>query len=233
MTAAEENQWIEMRKEMVETQLRSRGIRDVRVLGAMRAIPRHLFVPESLQSRAYEDGPEPIGYGQTISQPYIVAYMTERLQIKAQDRVLEIGTGSGYQTAVLAELAKEVYTIEIVEGLYEQARRRLLALGYDQVHFKRGNGRDGWPEEAPFDKIMVTAAASEIPGIVETQLKEGGRAVIPVGETPEIQRLVLGVKEQGRLRPFETLSVRFVPLIHQQELKGKEKGDANEKKQKD
>ena len=202
-----------LRDEMVQRQLTDRGIRDERVLKAMKKVPRHVFVPESLQGQAYEDGPLPIGHRQTISQPYIVAFMTEALQVEPADRVLEIGTGSGYQAAVLAELAREVYSVEILEPLYESAKKRLQALGYRHIYLKLGDGWAGWPENAPFDKIIVTAAADKIPEGLVDQLREGGRMIIPVGPHAENQELVVGVKEKGTFRSSETLPVRFVPLI--------------------
>ena len=212
---------------MVEKQLRSRGIRDERVLQAMQKVPRHLFVPKSFRSEAYADGPLPIGYDQTISQPYIVAYMTEALQVEPGDRVLEIGTGSGYQTAVLAELAREVSTVEILEPLQKEAKDRLRELGYQNIFFEWGDGRLGWPEKSPFDKIMVTAAASVVPDTLAAQLKEGGRMVLPLGE--ENQQLVLGFKKGGRLQTTPLLPVRFVPLIHgAKKMGGKERDNEKE-----
>ena len=169
------------RKRLVDG-IRLRGIRDERVLSALLKVPRHLFVPEELRDRAYVDAPLPIGEGQTISQPYIVALMTEALELDEDSRVLEIGTGSGYQAAILAEIAKEVYTVERIPALLERARRILEALGYDNIYFKLGDGTLGWEEHAPYDAIIVTAGAPEVPEPLVEQLKVGGRMVIPVGD---------------------------------------------------
>jgi protein-L-isoaspartate(D-aspartate) O-methyltransferase len=177
----------------------------------MSKIPRHRFVPEHLRKRAYDDEPLPIGHAQTISQPYIVAYMTEALALTGTERVLEVGTGSGYQTAVLAEVAKEVLTVEIVAPLSQGAEEVLGELGYANIRFRTGDGADGWPEEAPFDAIMVTAAPAVVPRALTDQLGEGGRMVIPVGEYS--QELVLVRREGGRLSESRLLGVRFVPLI--------------------
>lgn len=215
--------------EMVETQLRKRGIRDQRVLDAISRVPRHLFVPEEQQGEAYEDRPLPIGQNQTISQPYIVAFMTEKLDIRPTDRVLEIGTGSGYQTAILAELAEKVYTVEIVTPLYKDAKERMRQLGYSSIDFKIGDGRHGWPEHAPYDKIIVTAAAEKIPETLVEQLKEGGKFIVPVGEIREVQELLVGIKVNGDFRVLETMPVRFVPLIHETEAKSKEQGHGRKK----
>ena len=200
-----------MRREMVERQIRARGIRNEAVLHALTKVPRHKFVPPSEKLFAYTDGPLPIGYGQTISQPYIVALMTEMLHPESVDKVFEVGTGSGYQAAVLAEIVKEVYTIEIVEPLYELAKAHLEGLGYRNVFVRLGDGTKGWPEAAPFDKMIVTAAGLKIPDALVDQLKEGGRIVMPVGE--EEQVLVVGVKQGGRLKTQESIPVRFVPLV--------------------
>ena len=169
------------RKRLVDG-IRLRGIRDERVLSALLKVPRHLFVPEELRDRAYVDAPLPIGEGQTISQPYIVALMTEALELDEDSRVLEIGTGSGYQAAILAEIAKEVYTVERIPALLERAKRILEALGYDNIYFKLGDGTLGWEEHAPYDAIIVTAGAPEVPEPLVEQLKVGGRMVIPVGD---------------------------------------------------
>lgn len=199
------------REKMVREQIGRRGISDFRVLGAMRKVPRHLFVAEEFRSEAYEDGPLSIGQGQTISQPYIVAYMTECLKVAPTDRVLEIGTGCGYQTAVLAELAKEVFTVEILEPLAKLAEVRLQSLNYRNIRFRIANGRRGWPEEAPFEKIIVTAVALEIPEALTQQLQENSRIIIPVGY--ENQELIEGEKSHGILKKTRKIPVRFVPLI--------------------
>jgi len=196
---------------MVETQIRARGVRDPRVLRAMGSVPRHLFVPEGLRGRAYADEPLPIGEGQTISQPYIVAYMTEALELGGGEKVLEVGTGSGYQTAVLAGLAGEVYTVELVESLSARARETMEGLGYGNVHFRTGDGSLGWPEAAPFGAIMVTAAAAEIPAALEDQLGTGGTMIVPVGT--DLQELMLVRREKKGLRRERLLPVRFVPLV--------------------
>lgn len=208
------------RAAMVEKQIARGGglfgrtaVRDAAVLDAMRRVPRHRFVSERQAAAAYDDRPLPIGYGQTISQPYIVAIMTGLLQAGPEDRALEIGTGSGYQAAVLAEIVDKVYTIEIVPELAEQARRRLAALGYDNVVVKEGDGYYGWKEHGPFDAIIVTAAASHIPPPLLEQLKPGGRMVIPVGAPFQVQRLMLVEKdEQGKVTQRSVMSVRFVPF---------------------
>ena len=190
-----------------------KAVRDKKVLDAMREVPRREFVPKSLRHRAYADGPLPIGHGQTISQPYIVAYMTEMLKLDADDVVLEVGTGSGYQAAVLAEVAKEVYTIEIVEPLGTQAAARFKQLGYKKVHVRVGDGYFGWKEHAPFDAIIVTAAASHIPPPLVKQLKPGGRMAIPVGPPMHVQQLMLVEKrEDGSVVQRSEMPVRFVPL---------------------
>ena len=196
---------------MVQQQLITRGINDGRVLAAMSKVPREEFVPAESRTASYEDGPLPIGGGQTISQPYIVAFMTEQLRPKPGDRVLEIGTGSGYQAAILAELVKEVYSVEIVEPLARNAEATLARLGYKNVHLKVGDGYKGWPEEAPFDAIIVTCAPDKVPQPLTDQLKDGGRMVIPVGER-FAQELYLLEKKNGQLKESVTLPVRFVPM---------------------
>jgi protein-L-isoaspartate(D-aspartate) O-methyltransferase len=204
------------RHAMVEEQIAARGVTDERVLSAMRTVPRHRFVPGEFASRAYEDRPLPIGHDQTISQPYIVAYMTEALGVQRHHKVLEIGTGSGYQAAVLGELAARVYTIEIVPELARQATATLKSLGYTHVHVRDGDGYAGWPEEAPFDRIMVTAAPADIPKPLIDQLAVNGRLVIPVGEQGRAQWLtVLDKTPQGVIQR-RTLSVSFVPFRRSQ-----------------
>ena len=204
------------RQRMVEQQLKPRGIRDERVLAAMAKVPREEFIPADVRAEAYEDGPLPIGYDQTISQPYIVAFMTEQLGPKAIDRVLEIGSGSGYQAAILAEIVSDVYTIEIVEPLAKSAEATLQRLGYNNVHIKAGDGYNGWPEEAPFEAIIVTSAPEKVPQPLVAQLKDGGRMVIPVGER-FAQQLYLLEKKNGQLKESATLPVRFVPMLREKE----------------
>jgi len=207
----------EERYEMVRKQIAARRsappIKDKRVLAAMRHVPRHMFVPPALQSAAYADRPLPIGLGQTISQPYIVALMTEMLELKKGERVLEIGTGSGYQAAVLSEITPHVYTIEILRQLAVEAAERLEKLGYLPVKAKHGDGYYGWEEHAPFDGIIVTCAAGHIPPPLIEQLKPGGRMVIPVGGPYAVQRLMVVTKdEQGEVRTHDAIPVRFVPM---------------------
>jgi protein-L-isoaspartate(D-aspartate) O-methyltransferase len=199
------------RLRMVDDQIRRRGVKDPRVLRAMEEVPRHLFVRPEDEVVAHADSPLPIGYGQTISQPYIVALMTEILELEPDHRVLEIGTGSGYQAAVLSLLAKDVYTIEYLESLGVAARKRFETLGYKNVHVRVGDGYAGWPEEAPFDAVIVTAAPEEIPETLTAQLKDGGRMAIPVGTY--FQELVLVRKTGGRIRQEKIADVRFVPMV--------------------
>ncbi len=200
------------REKMVETQIKARGVKDTRVLEAMLKVPRHLFVEEALRDQAYGDFPLPIGEGQTISQPYIVAIMTEALKLKGNERVLEVGTGSGYQTAILAELALWVYTIEKYSSLLKRAKNILIKLGYKNISFKLGDGSLGWKEVAPFDAIIVTAAAPKIPQPLIDQLLEDGRIVIPVGDEYS-QVLVKGIKKDGKLHTQTLEAVRFVKLV--------------------
>lgn len=206
-----EEAYAAQRENMVARQIEDRGISDSGVLGAMRVVKRHEFVPESLRGSAYADHPLPIGEGQTISQPYIVALMTEGIRPKPHMKVLEIGTGSGYQAAILAELCKSVYTIEIVEVLGKRAGKLLAGL-YKNVHVRIGDGYQGWPEEAPFDAILVTCAPTQVPRPLADQLKEGGRMVIPVGES-WVQELVVLTKRKGRLDQHAIIPVRFVPMV--------------------
>ena len=199
------------RQRMVQEQLMLRGVHDERVLAAMAKVPREEFVPDNLRDKSYWDNALPIGHDQTISQPFIVAFMTEQLRPQPTDRVLEIGTGSGYQAAVLAELVKEVYTIEIIEPLAKDASARLARLDYNNAHVKVGDGYQGWPEVAPFDAIIVTCAPDKVPQPLTQQLKEGGRMIIPVGNGLD-QQLFLLEKKDGQMAERAILLVRFVPM---------------------
>jgi protein-L-isoaspartate(D-aspartate) O-methyltransferase len=210
--AAADDHYALKRQQMVERDIRDRGLKDPVVLKVMGKVPRHLFVDESLRSRAYGDHPLPIGEGQTISQPYVVALMTEALRLRREDRVLEIGTGSGYQAAVLAEIVKEVYTIEIRKSLADKAAERLAGLGYRNVKVKYGDGYFGWEEQAPFDAIIITAAANHIPPPLIKQLKEGGRLIVPLGSTVYFQTLTLATKRKGELDVEQMSPVAFVPM---------------------
>jgi protein-L-isoaspartate(D-aspartate) O-methyltransferase len=196
---------------MVEEQIAARGIDDPRVLAAMRTVPRHLFVPPESQHEAYEDHPIPIGYGQTISQPYIVAFMTDALRLEPGSVVLEIGVGCGYQTAVLAQIAREVYGVEIIEPLAERASETLASLGYTNVHVRVGDGHEGWREHAPYDRVLVAAAAGAVPQPLVDQLRDGGIIAIPVGEWN--QDLQVMRKRGSELETISTIGVRFVPLV--------------------
>ena len=203
-----------LRKVMIKNQLQSRGIRDDAVLDVMRSVERHNFVPENYRNRAYSDGPLPIGHGQTISQPYIVAFMTEQLQVSSQHKILEIGTGSGYQAAILGELAKHVFTIEIIPELAEGAKNILNHLSYKNITVRAGDGYKGWPEEAPFERIMVTAAPTEVPQELIDQLAPGGRMILPVGAQFLVQYLwVIEKDDQGTVTKEKILPVRFVPMV--------------------
>ena len=206
------------RQQMVQRQLVTRGIKDQRVLAAMAKVPREEFVTTESRAASYEDGPLPIGYAQTISQPYMVAFMTEQLRLKPSDRVLEVGTGSGYQAAILADLVSEVYSIEIIEPLAKNAETTLQRLGYKNVHLKIGDGYKGWPEMAPFDAIIVTCAPDKLPQPLVDQLKDDGRMVIPVGDR-FAQQLYLLEKKNGQLKQSATLPVRFVPMASEGEKK--------------
>lgn len=205
-----------LRQAMIENQIIDRGVSDERVIKAMNDVPRHLFVKESLRDLAYADGPLPIGYNQTISQPYIVAYMTEILQPDTHHIVLEVGTGSGYQAAILSKLVNHVYSIEIIPELGKEAANRLDKLGYDNVTVKIGDGYNGWEEHSPFDRIIVTAAPEQIPKKLVDQLKSGGLMVLPVGKTSFGQDMRVVKKDRtGQVTTQETIPVRFVPMIHE------------------
>lgn len=201
----------EERKNMVELQIKRRGIKDKKVLDAMLTVPRHLFVPEQMKELAYGDEPLPIGEGQTISQPYIVAYMTEVLKLNGGEKVLEIGTGSGYQSAVLAEIAKEVYSVELIPELSRRAQKILTELGYKNIKFLVGDGTRGWPEFSPYDAILVSAAPAAVPITLVGQLKFRGRMIIPVGT--DFQELVLVTRKKEGWDEKRLLGVRFVPLV--------------------
>lgn len=215
--AKEDEQFSNARKIMVFTQIKLRGIKDSNVLAAMQKVERHLFVPQSLQKSSYNDSPLSIEFGQTISQPFIVAYMTQELRLTPHDKVLEIGTGSGYQAAILAEIVDEVYTIEIVKELADRSSLQLKKMGYTNITVKHGDGYQGWPEHAPFDAIIVTAAPKKIPAKLIEQLKVGGRMIIPVGGF--LQELYLITKNSEGVVKQELISVRFVPMVHSEKNK--------------
>lgn len=208
----EPDEYIQARKDMVENQLKNRDITDEKVLEVMNKVQRHKFVPQGLIGQAYSDNPLPIGHKQTISQPYIVALMTQSLEVDKNDKILEIGTGSGYQAAVLAELVKEVYTIEIIESLATSAENRLNNLGYENVKVKNADGYFGWSEQAPFDAIIVTAAANHIPPPLLQQLKDNGKLIIPLGSTLRFQTLTIVTKKGDETETEFITGVRFVPL---------------------
>lgn len=212
MVFQEKTNYKAAREKMVTSQIKARGIQDHFTLAAMRSVPRHKFVPEDLMDRAYNDSPLPIGYGQTISQPYIVAFMTEILEPKKDFKVLEIGTGSGYQAAVLAHIVDSVYTIEIVEALFIQSKMRLDDLNYDNILVKYADGYHGWEEKGPFDAIVVTAAAEFVPPPLIEQLKDGGKMIIPVGTPFTTQQLLLVEKKGGKIKTKNLMFVRFVPF---------------------
>ena len=216
LAGTETDRYAEARRRMLERDLKDRDITDARVLAAMAAVPRHRFVPKELESQAYDDNPLPIGHGATISQPYIVALMTQAALIRPGQRVLEVGTGSGYQAAVLAQLTDQVYTIELVPELAQVAADRLARLGYSQVAVKTGDGYLGWPEHAPFDAILVTAAAPEVPAALKEQLKDGGRLVIPVGPIFGPQYLLRLTKQGTTFKEEVITPVAFVPLVKPQ-----------------
>lgn len=215
--APQQDVFLGLRRRMVEDQIQQRGVTQPAVLAAMMQVPRHLFVPEAYRDQAYADSPLPIGEGQTISQPYIVALMTSLVEVDRRDKVLEIGTGSGYQAAVLSCLAGEVYTIEILPGLGEQARRRLAQLGYRNVSVRIGDGYKGWPEKAPFDAIVVTAAPERVPAPLIAQLKAGGKLVIPVGSG--VQDLQVITKTAQGTQKKSIIPVRFVPMTGEAQKK--------------
>lgn len=212
LPAQEQDSYKQKREEMVRESIEGRGVKDKAVLKAMRTVKRHLFVPPDQAAYAYEDHPLPIGSGQTISQPYMVAYMTEVIKPTPQMKVLEVGTGNGYQAAVLAEIVKQVYTIEIIPELGQSAATRLKKLGYDNVQVKVGNGYHGWEEHAPYDAIVVTAAAEKVPPPLVEQLKDGGRMVIPIGPQFRTQSLLLIEKKNGKISTKKLMPVVFVPF---------------------
>lgn len=209
---ASQNEYREARENMIANDIKSRGVKDKATLEAMLAVPRHLFVPEELRSQAYRDGPLPIGYGQTISQPYIVAFMTEVIRPEANYKVLEIGTGSGYQAAVLSRIIDTVYTVEIIDELHIKATKLLKDLNYSNVRTKSDDGYFGWEAKGPFDAIVVTAAAEFVPPPLIAQLKEGGRMIIPVGTPFATQQLLLVTKKDGKTKTSNLMFVRFVPF---------------------
>ncbi|QPM69165.1 protein-L-isoaspartate(D-aspartate) O-methyltransferase [Atribacter laminatus] len=215
ISSAYAEQYDQERQLMVEKQIKQRGVVDPQLLDAMLKVPRHLFVPENLTSSAYSDTPLPIGYGQTISQPYIVALMTESLQAKKGFKVLEVGTGSGYQAAVLAQIGCQVFSVEVIKILAETAQERLNRLGYPEISVRWGDGYFGWEEEAPFDSIIVTCAIDHLPPPLIEQLKEGGKMVIPVGPPYSLQTLWLFTKENGQLTSENLGGVIFVPLLRE------------------
>jgi protein-L-isoaspartate(D-aspartate) O-methyltransferase len=212
--SADANSFASLRDEMVEQDIAARGVRDELVLDAMRKVPRELFVPENLREFAYEDSPLPIGAGQTISQPYIIAFMAEALMLQGGEKILEIGAGSGYAAAVLSEIAADVYTVERLDQLAESAAARLQELGYRNVHVLHGDGTRGWPEHAPYDAIVVAAGGPQVPDSLKEQLKIGGRLVIPVGADRRAQELVRVIRlSDNEYRSEHIADVRFVPLI--------------------
>jgi protein-L-isoaspartate(D-aspartate) O-methyltransferase len=212
LSAAQEDLYAAARTSMVDRQIESRGVEDPATLRALRTVERHRFVPQESRHLAYDDRPLPIGYGQTISQPYIVAYMTEIIQPAREQHVLEIGTGSGYQAAVLAEIVDSVYTVEIVPELHAAAEKRLADLGYHNVEAIHADGYFGWEAHAPFDAIVVTAAAEFIPKPLTDQLRDGGRMIIPVGSPFMVQELILVTKSGGKVKTKKLMPVRFVPF---------------------
>jgi protein-L-isoaspartate(D-aspartate) O-methyltransferase len=212
ITLFQSDSYLDAREKMVKEQIIARGITNPSIIEAFEKVPRHLFVPGDLEKFAYDDRPLSIGFGQTISQPYVVAFMTNILVLKPSEKVLEIGTGSGYQAAILAQLVKQVFTVEIVEPLGTDAQIRLQHLGYKNIEVKIGDGYNGWPDHAPFDAIIVTAAAETIPPPLINQLAEGGRMIIPVGSQHASQELVMVEKKEGKIKKRDVLPVRFVPF---------------------
>lgn len=216
-SCAQERSFEMERQNMVSSQIKARGIKHKATLEAMEVVPRHLFIPEYLWGQAYRDGPLPIGQGQTISQPYIVAYMTALIEPEKGERVLEIGTGSGYQAAVLSQIVDSVFTIEIVEELANSAQETFRKLGYENIWVRYGDGYYGWPEHAPFDKIIVTAAAEKVPPLLVEQLAEGGKMIIPIGPVFSVQYLILVEKKNGKVKKTNMLPVRFVPFTREED----------------
>ena len=214
---AGQDDYMQARKKMVSQDIMTRGVKDKATLDAMEQVPRHLFVPKELETRAYQDNPLPIGYGQTISQPYIVAFMTEAIMPKSHYKVLEVGTGSGYQAAVLSGIVDSVFTVEIVSQLYLQAKQRLERLTYNNVVVKKADGYFGWESKGPFDAIIVTAAAEFVPPPLIAQLKEGGRMIIPVGTPFATQQLLMVTKKDGKVKTRNLMFVRFVPFTRASE----------------
>lgn len=212
----QEEWWKDKAADMVREQIHNRGVQDDKVLEAMRSTPRHRFVPGKYRDAAYSDSPLPIGKGQTISQPYIVALMTSLLDLEGEEKVLEIGTGSGYQAAILAQLTDQVYTIEVIEELAKTAREKLKKMNYSNVHVKWGDGYQGWPEHALFDRIIVTAAPDKIPTDLVKQLKPGGKMVLPVGRNYQVLKVVRKTAD-GRIKKEAVTGVRFVPMVHPDE----------------
>ncbi|MCX7987664.1 MAG: protein-L-isoaspartate(D-aspartate) O-methyltransferase [Bacteroidales bacterium] len=211
---SQDKEYLRQREQMVAEQIIERGIKDKNVISAMLKVERHKFVPDEYKHAAYGDHPLPIGYEQTISQPYVVAFMTEALQLKPTDKVLEIGTGSGYQAAILAEICDSVFTIEIIPELAESSEKVLKNLGYKNVWVKCDDGYKGWPEKAPFDAIIVTCSPTKIPQPLKEQLKEGGKMIIPIGSAAYGQELYIIKKENGKLIEKAVLPVRFVPMVN-------------------
>lgn len=214
---ASQNDYLESRERMIADDIKSRGVKDKATLRALLEVPRHLFVPQEIRSQAYRDGPLPIGFGQTISQPYIVAFMTEAIKPESNFKVLEIGTGSGYQAAILSRIVDSVYTIEIIDELHLRSNKQLKELGYNNVLTKSADGYYGWEDKGPFDAIVVTAAAEFVPPPLIAQLKEGGRMIIPVGTPFATQQLLMVTKKGGKTKSRNLMFVRFVPFTRKSE----------------